>query len=88
MDPKGISRPKGIALDSEYIYWAQAGEEFSNEGAIGRAEKRDGGESMPEFVPSNEGTERPRGAGGGSEHIYWTMNNSSVSGRNSCGRTG
>jgi hypothetical protein len=67
----GATRPKGIALDDEYVYWANAGAGFGGEGTIGRAEKSNPGNPEQEFIEGN-GTHAPQGIAVDAGHIYWS----------------
>ena len=75
----GITRPKGIAVDAEHVYWAKEGAGFNDEGTIERAKRSDGKEVIPSFVEELGGTERPEGVAVDAGHIYWTMNDSNGS---------
>jgi hypothetical protein len=65
----GATQPQGIAVDANYVYWANAGEGLI-EGTIGRAEI-EGGDIKQSFVPGN-GTEAPQGVAVDGGHVYWS----------------
>ena len=67
---KGASNPQGIAVNSEHIYWANAGK-FANTRTIGQA-PIGGGPSDPEFHPT--GTETPYGVAVSTTRVYYSSN--------------
>ena len=66
----GLTQPKGVAVDAEHVYWANAGAGATGEGTIGRAEIGGGGVT-PDFVPG-KGTLRPQGLAVDASHVYWS----------------
>jgi hypothetical protein len=78
----GPSRPRYVAVDSEYVYWTNTGPPGENifgaelqqlefAGTIGRAKLLPGGgvdEIKPEFI---KGASNPLGIAVNDEHIYW-----------------
>jgi sugar lactone lactonase YvrE len=71
----GASNPEGIAVNSEHIYWANAGNTPST-GSIGRA-KLDGSEANQEFIPIKDQTIVPRGLALSASQIYFSADEGS-----------
>ena len=67
----GASDPQGIALDDEYIYWANAAQlPGLADTAISRAEL--GGTNVERRFLHPPANGRPRGVAVDADHIYWT----------------
>jgi hypothetical protein len=78
----GPSRPRYVAVDSEYVYWTNSGplgenragqqeQSVDKAGTIGRAKLLPGGgvdEIKPEFI---KGASNPQGIAVNASHIYW-----------------
>jgi hypothetical protein len=67
----GASNPQGIAVNSEHIYWANAGR-FANSRTIARAKTEDGGEVDQEFFKT--GTETASGVALSPSRVYFSSN--------------
>ena len=68
----GVALPRGIAVDGNYIYWADEGD--SSNGSIGRA-NLDGTGANTSFIT---GAYRPYGVAVDGNYIYWTNDNSTI----------
>lgn len=68
--------PYSVAVDSTYIYWANANE-LNGQGSIGRA-RLDGTEVNPSFIPN---LTDPRGVAVNGNHVYWTSFGTGTIGR-------
>jgi sugar lactone lactonase YvrE len=73
----GLENPEGIAVDSSYIYWAEARDHEEGDGTIGRSTLA-GASIEKEFIA---GASDPRGVAVNSEDIYWTNGATSQIGR-------
>jgi hypothetical protein len=70
----GLNDPTAVAIDSKFIYWAEAN-------SIGRA-NLDGTGANPNFIPAASGVTAPAGIAVTATHIYW------ANGTNTIGRAG
>ncbi len=72
----GVSFPTGLAIDGQYIYWANSGAGLGS-GSIGRA-RIDGTDVDQDFIT---GTDDPQGVAVDGQRIYWTNRAANTIGR-------
>ncbi len=70
----GLDHPRGVAVDSHYVYWTQGD---AATGSIGRA-NLDGTAPNPSFIPHSAGVSDPSGIAVTPTAIYWQNGGSSI----------
>jgi sugar lactone lactonase YvrE len=76
------ANPRGIAVDSEHVYWTNAADGGTGKGTIGRAD-RDGADIRPKFI---EEATKPEGIDVNATHIFWGNFGLNTSGNGAVGR--